>query len=236
VTALIAQALGIKLTSELSSELSQFAGDISEAFDNRRDATGCFAAESLASIAGVLERRGLLASPVVAGLQSGIEIGLKLRAAGLGVFGILSKMWIDPIKSLAIMEGIVRKREPRAFIENEIGQFDPWVSQAQGFLQHSSPGEKIRMISRMGDAIVCCTDQYLWAVDKALKKVIRKVAVVDISTKGGETEVVVVLELREKGKVEVIEVECRDSDQTEVLLAYLASQKIMIDMFKTSLL
>jgi hypothetical protein len=42
VIALIAQGLGIKLTSELSSELSQFSGHESKRFDNRKEVHGCF--------------------------------------------------------------------------------------------------------------------------------------------------------------------------------------------------
>jgi hypothetical protein len=237
VTTLIAQALGVKLTTELSGNASAFAGRIDEEFDNRRDLGGCFAEETLESIAQLMMEHSTSASPVLEGLCSGADVGLKLRASGLGVFGILTRTSIDTARHVGLMEGLSRRREPRAFIENQIGPFDPWVSQAQLFVQKGLAHEKLRMVVRLGDSALCCTDQWIFIADLALRNVTTKVPIVALEMQVEETRLALTLNFtRNGGASGKIEIECTDRDQLEVLKVFLASQKVMIEMFKASLI
>jgi hypothetical protein len=234
LTALIAQVLRVKLTSELC-ELSELS-EVTERFDNRSEANWCFGKEELAAIADLLASSRLAPSPVIAGILARGDIGLRLRAEGVGVFGILEKMSGDAMAATALMEGLHRQREPRAFLENTIGRFDSRMSHAQLFLQKSCPGERIRMTARTGADVVCCTNHFLFVLDQELSGVIRRIDIADIDFNGRASGANVLIVVREKGKVEEMTVQCAHANRADLLKVFLASQKKMIEMFRSSLI
>jgi hypothetical protein len=235
LTAKVAQLVGVKLTSELSGELGQFAVPESGAFDNRRELSGCFSREALTALARTLAGVGFSPSAVADGVLAGADIGLRAVASGGGVFGILSPTAGGDRVDLTAMDGARRRRVPRAFLENAIREFDGRMAQAQAHLQREHPDEKIRMGARVGELPVCCTNHFLFVMDPDLRRVVARVPIVDAEIQEC-TGVEIRLVLSAKGRRGELTLRCEDSEHAEILMAFLRSQKQMIGLFGGSLI
>jgi hypothetical protein len=235
VTSLIAQGLEIKLASDLSSELSQFSRDENEPFSNRKAVSGLFSQQALTSMKNSLAKYRLKESEVINGVLANVDVGLKLKASGGGLFGLLSKTSLDAMAGVGLMEEIRRKRMPRAFLNNRIDRFDPMISEAQLFIQKTKPAERIRMTGRVNDKILCCTNQYLFLLDKDLTSVLQMINITDIELGVFEHRVLEIV-VRVRGKKETILVTCEDQGQMDAMRVYLMSQLIMIKFFNRSMI
>jgi hypothetical protein len=236
VTALIAQGLGIKLTSELSSELSQFLRHESRRFDNRKEVHGCFSRESLTSMSQRLKDCGLIDSNLINGLLATIDMGLKIKASGDGIFGLISKL-PSPAPKVRLAKVVTRQRVPRAFLNNRIGQFDAQISEAQLFLQSLVKNEKIRMRAVIDRDIVCCTDHFVFILDQGLTRTRARIPILslDVAEKRlGTDEWAVILTV--KGSKERVRVQCENEEHAQRIRTYLQSQAQVAEMFGRSLL
>jgi hypothetical protein len=234
VTALIAQGLGIKLTSELSSEVAQFSRNDYENFDNRKEIHGCFSQQSLSSIKKKLTASRMMESEIVTGLLAGKDIGVKLKASGKGVFGLISK-WSEvderPVKAH------LRKRVPRAFLDNYIGQFNPHMSEAQSLLQKADRNEKIRMAASTKSDVVCCTDRYVFVLNREFTQVRAQMPIINLEVHQQQSDGAwSVLLTATAEKKETLTVQCQNQLHAERIRTYLVSQRKMIEIFGTSLI
>jgi hypothetical protein len=233
VTGLIAQALDIKLTSELGTEISQFARAEHEEFDNRRELRGAFAEDSLRSIKASLGKQGMTESDLINGLLANADVGLKLIASGQGLFGLLSKSTVDAMSNLQIMDASTRKRVPRAFLKNRIEKYEATISMVQVIIQKVKPAETIRITAKAGRHTACCTEHYVFVLNEELTAVAFMLAIGD-----GDVSVCgVAIEVRPRSRTsDAIVLTCSGLEEREEIKTYLASQATMIRMFRTSLI
>jgi hypothetical protein len=235
VTDLIAQALDIKLTSELSAEISQFSHAEKEEFDNRQELRGCFAEESLKSIKASLSKQGIRESDLINGLLANVDVGLKLIASGRGLFGLLSKLSVDAMINRGIMESAKRARVPRAFLKNRIEKYEEEISAAQNVIQKVKAAERIRMTAMMGTQIACCTERFVFVLNEERTAIAASYGIGDLEIVAKD-EVGLEAISKVKGKVEMFVLSCGDREEREEVRLYLASQATMIRKFKNSLI
>jgi hypothetical protein len=174
-------------------------------------------------------------SEVISVVLANEDVGLKLKASGRGLFGLLSKTSVDPMGGVGLMDEVKRKRVPRAFLNNRIDKFDPTISEAQLFIQKTKSAERIRMTGRVNDKILCCTNQYLFLLDKDLTSVLQMINITDIELGVFEHRVLEIV-VRVRGKKETLLVACEDQGQMDAMRVYLTSQLIMIKFFNQSII
>ena len=241
VTATIAQMLGIKLTSELTAEISEFLSQESEEFDNRKHMCGPFSEEALSRVAELIKKFEFPSSNFVAALLKNTDIGLRTKRSGNGVIGLVSKTsTVALMKGTDHMSGAARKRVPRAFPNNEIAAFSTRLSFAQNRIQKVALNEKIRMavFPTSESPCTCCTDSFIFVLDPGLNKITQTIAIADINliARSSEGQEIIITAKPKKGPEQDLQIRCSNADQMYKLETYLKSQKIMSAIFSESML
>jgi hypothetical protein len=157
---------------------------------------------------------GLIDSNVINGLLATMDMGLKIKASGDGIFGLISKLPSRTPK-VRLAKVKTRQRVPRAFLNNRIGQFDAQISEVQLFLQSLVKNEKICMSAVINRDIVCCTDHFIFILNQGLTRARARIPILslDVAEKRvGTDEWAVILIV--KGSKERARVQCEDEEDT----------------------
>jgi hypothetical protein len=166
-------------------------------------------------------------------LMARMDIGLKIKAAGQGMFGLVSKLGIDVAKGIGLMKGIVRRRVPRAFPNNEIAVFNALLSCAQSTIQRSHATERIRIAVYTQTSVTCLTDHFVFPMLRDLSPASPPLRIVDCQILKEHEPLEIRVQVKGKN---LVSIQCQTDEQFGKLIVYLRSQRKMIKLFKTSLI
>ncbi|KAK8891147.1 hypothetical protein M9Y10_028353 [Tritrichomonas musculus] len=193
VTNLIAEALGVKIESELSNDIQKFSSTETQMeFDNRRKVNGAFSQESLDALSSTIGKAHFRPSEIINKIKSQQteNIGLKTKSVsnnggGQGVLGVLTKLSNDALSNVPRMDKTARKRVPRAYPNNTISKFDEKISRAQNLIQALSQQERtevIRIACRSAkQQFVCITDTFVYIIREDFKGIEAKFKITNLA-------------------------------------------------------
>jgi hypothetical protein len=239
ITSLIARKLKISLTTEMVSEITQFARPVSENFDNRKQIAGCFSSAALQDLTRGLELRELQTTTTISQLLKQSPTSLKTKQVtgyghGHGVAGILTQATINKMEGVGAMGGASRARIPRAFPNNSISKFDETLAAAQTLIikQAGFIKERIRLEMKCvaSHRFICFTDTMIvfFTPDAgAIKQLVRIHDVRSVASSEGEVTLV------EKGKQAIV-IQAKTAELAGRIHWFVRGQARMIRLYKES--
>ncbi|KAH0787959.1 hypothetical protein GPJ56_008115 [Histomonas meleagridis] len=235
ITSMVADMLGIKMCSDMSSDISRLIETQRDTFDNRRELNGVFSQQSLNALVELIKNASLTPSSLTMGLIENVNFGMQnkvLNGAGFGK-GVLALFTgsVNPLKDVGLMVGVSRKRYPRAFLNNGIGVFDESVSKFQSFVQKDIQNETIRLAIKGDTQNVFITDTNIYLVSNDNK--IRYMRIADLILLKVEGKFVVVKGVNSK---EEVKLETENEEEAVRIELALSSMRNMIRLFGFSLL
>lgn len=176
ITPMIASKLNISLTSKLSEKINQFSHIEKEQYSNRRTLLGYFSIELLETLSSHLNLFKIEQTHLIKAILNKKNTGIEIRSIngygfGVGIAGVITKTYIDLMRSLPSMSGTSRARYPRAYPENRISVYNNDLAKAQTFISNENQTNdqvKLALWSTNNHSFICFTNSIIYVLNNEI--------------------------------------------------------------------
>ena len=171
-------------------------------YDNYKNVSGCFSQNSLLLLITKIMEHQMNVSPLISKALENKETGLLFKMIpgfgyGHGIVGVLTKPLNDTLSKIQVMEGATRQREPRAFPDYKISQFNFSLANAQNIIfKKCGLKEKIKTtsISKKDKNIILISESSLYLFSADYQELLMEIKITDIARiKSDDKDLIIIM-------------------------------------------